>query len=240
MSDKDIYPNVLRTIPPDSVQVDVMHSLLNLFNWTYVSFIYEDTSYGRSGLDAVINKKICLANVLPINSNLLNINSVFNQLKKEKKANVIIVYATLFAARAILLKAYEENFVNKVWILSEASVKDQSIVELSKKFNAHIFSIVPAPGIDKEFESSFLNLNYSEVKFTPWLKRIFHNRSEILKVNNSDVKLKKLKSHFDFSFVGYVRNAILAFTEMVISLLLETGTISPDVFVMYLFIYLFI
>ena len=57
LSDKDIYPNVLRTIPPDSVQVDVMHSLLNLFNWTYVSFIYEDTSYGRSGLDAVINQK---------------------------------------------------------------------------------------------------------------------------------------------------------------------------------------
>ena len=139
---------------------------------------------------------------------------MFNQLKKEKKANVIIVYATLFAARAILLKAYEENFVNKVWILSEASGKDQSIVELSKKFNAHIFSIIPAPGIDKEFESYFLNLNYSEVKFTPWLKRIFHG----LKVNNSDVKLKKLKSHFDFSFVGYVRNAILAYAEMVISL----------------------
>ena len=139
---------------------------------------------------------------------------MFNQLKKEKKANVIIVYATLFAARAILLKAYGENFVNKVWILSEASGKDQSIVELSKKFSAHIFSIIPAPGIDKEFESYFLNLNYSELKFTPCLKRIDSG----LKVNNSDVKLKKLKSHFDFSLVGYVRNAILAYTEMVISL----------------------
>ena len=223
LSDKDIYPNVLRTIPPDSLQVDVMHSLLNLFNWTYVSFVYQDTDYGRSGLDAVINKKICLANVLSVNSNLLNINSTFNELKNEKKANVTIVYATLFVARAILLKAYEENFVNKVWILSEASGRDQSIVELSKIFKAHIFSIIPAPGIDKEFESYFLNLSYSEVKFTPWLKRIFHNSG--LNVNNSDVKLEKLKSHFDFSFVGYVRNAILAYTEMVISLRKHRPTI---------------
>ena len=223
LSNKDIYPNVLRTIPPDSVQVDAMLSLLNLFNWTYVSFIYHDTSYGRSGLDAVVNKKICLANILSINSDLLNINSTFNQLKKEEKVNVIIVYADLFVVRAILLKAYEENFLNKVWILSEASGKDQSIVELSKIFKAHIFSIIPAPGIDKEFESYFLNLSYSEVKFTPWLKRIFHKSG--LNVNNSDAKLEKLRSYFDFSFVGYVRNAILAYTEMIISLRKHRPTI---------------
>ena len=223
MSDKDIYPNVFRTIPPDSVQVKVMLSLLNLFNWTYISFIYHDTSYGRSGLDAVINKKICLANILSINSDLLNINSAFIQLKQDDKANVIIIYGASFVVRAILLKAYAENFINKVWILSEASGKDQFLVELSKKFKAQIFSIIPTAGLDKEFESYFLNLSYSEVKATPWLKRIFHKSGA--NVSNSDVKLEKFESHFDFSFVGYVRNAILAYTEMIISLRKQRPTI---------------
>ena len=50
--------NVLRTIPPDSVQVDIIDSLLNLFNWTYVSFMYEATSYGGSGFDAERNRKM--------------------------------------------------------------------------------------------------------------------------------------------------------------------------------------
>ena len=223
LSDKDIYPNVFRTIPPDSVQVKVMLSLLNLFNWTYISFIYHDTSYGRSGLDAVINKKICLANILSINSDLLNINSALIQLKQDDKANVIIIYGASFVVRAILLKAYAENFINKVWILSEALGRDQFLVELSKKFKAHIFSIIPTAGLDKEFESYFLNLSYSEVKATPWLKRIFHKSGA--NVSNSDVKLEKFESHFDFSFVGYVRNAILAYTEMIISLRKQRPTI---------------
>ena len=43
--------------------------------------------------------------------------------------------------RAVLLKAYHKNLVNKVSILSKASGKDKMILELGKKNNGYIMEI---------------------------------------------------------------------------------------------------
>lgn len=212
LSDKNAYPNVLRTIPADSVQVDAIYSLLRTFNWTYVSLVYEDTNYGHSGFGAIRAKKICLAKSLPVT--LSNIKETYKELANEKKANVIIIYASLRVVRAVLEKAYLENLENKIWILSEASGKSHSLLQLSKKFKAHIFLVIPTAGHDKVFEKYFLNLNPSEVKATPWFKYFF--RKNEININNTNVTLEKFKSSFDFSYVGFLRNALMTYTEMVV------------------------
>ena len=212
LSNKNAYPNVLRTIPSDSVQVDAMYSLLRMFNWTYVSLLYEDTNYGHSGFRAIRTKKICLAKSLAVT--LSNIKETYKELANEKKANVIIIHGSLRVVRAVLEKAYLESLENKIWILSEATGKSHSLLQLSKKFKAHIFLVIPTAGHDKEFEKYFLNLNPSEVKATPWFKYFF--RKNRIYLNNTNVKLQKFKSSFDFSYVGFLRNALMTFTEMVI------------------------
>lgn len=84
LSNKNAYPNVLRTIPADSVQVDAMYSLLSMFNWTYVSLLYEDTNYGHPSFRSIRAKKICLAKSLPVT--LSNINETYKELANEKKS----------------------------------------------------------------------------------------------------------------------------------------------------------
>ena len=37
----------MRTIPSDKNQAEVMVELVKLFNWTYVSIVYEESSYGQ-------------------------------------------------------------------------------------------------------------------------------------------------------------------------------------------------
>ena len=48
LSDKRYYPTFMRTIPSDTYQVQVIIDLILKFNWTYISIIASDNSYGRS------------------------------------------------------------------------------------------------------------------------------------------------------------------------------------------------
>ncbi|ELT99214.1 hypothetical protein CAPTEDRAFT_202414 [Capitella teleta] len=65
LSSEQRYPFFMRTIPSDLYQAEVMVRLVKLFNWTYVSVVYEESSYGQEGFSAVNDRlkqeKICIA-----------------------------------------------------------------------------------------------------------------------------------------------------------------------------------
>lgn len=46
LSNRDRFPYFLRTIPSDVNQAQAMVELVKMFNWTYVSVVYEESSYG--------------------------------------------------------------------------------------------------------------------------------------------------------------------------------------------------
>ena len=47
LSSEQRYPFFMRTIPSDLYQAEAMVRLVQLFNWTYVSVVYEESSYGQ-------------------------------------------------------------------------------------------------------------------------------------------------------------------------------------------------
>jgi metabotropic X receptor len=47
LSSNERYPFFARTIPSDLYQAEAMVRLVRLFNWTYVSVVYEESSYGQ-------------------------------------------------------------------------------------------------------------------------------------------------------------------------------------------------
>ena len=51
LSDKSDYEYFSRTTPSDVFQTQVMAELLEYFNWSYVSVVYTDESYGRVGIE---------------------------------------------------------------------------------------------------------------------------------------------------------------------------------------------
>lgn len=46
MSSRERYPYFLRTIPSDVNQAQAMVEIVRMLNWTYVSVVYEESSYG--------------------------------------------------------------------------------------------------------------------------------------------------------------------------------------------------
>ena len=217
LSNKNEFPNVYRTIPPDSFQVKAMQSLLSIFNWTYVSLIYEETSYGYSGFDAIKKSGLCLSVESSVLSDFSNLNKTFTQLQNDPKANVIILYGSFNLARVVLEWAQKENFKNKIWIISDASGRKPWFIEFKKQFPANLFHIIPTAGLDKEFESFILSHNYSTTHSWPWLRKYFHTKG--IKEPSNPTKLKEFKSEFDFSQIGFVRNAVSAYVESVIQFL---------------------
>ena len=210
LSDTQHYPNVLRTIPSDSVQVEVVKSLLDLFNWSYISLLYEDSSYGKSGRNSII-KKFCLYKEIRINSDYSNINESLNEIRTEGKSKVVILYGLVQLTQAILDAAWHKNISNIVWILSEASGTNAWFLEFRKKFNSVLFHMVPTGSEDPDFQKYFLDLNYSTSVESPWLKTFFEQNG--INDTKSRVKVKDLNKTFDFSYVSFVRNAILTYTN---------------------------
>ena len=210
LSDTQHYPNVLRTIPSDSVQVEVIKSLLDLFNWSYISLLYEDSSYGKSGRNLIINK-FCLYKEIRINSDYSNINESLNEIRTKGESKVVILYGLVQMTQAVLDAAWHKNISNIVWILSEASGINSWFLEFRKKIDSILFHMVPTGGEVPDFQKYFLDLNYSTSLKSPWLKRFFEQNG--ISDAKSTVKIKDLNKTFDFSYVSYVRNAILTYTN---------------------------
>uniref|UniRef100_A0A8W8JRJ7 G-protein coupled receptors family 3 profile domain-containing protein n=1 Tax=Magallana gigas TaxID=29159 RepID=A0A8W8JRJ7_MAGGI len=65
LSSRDRYPFFLRTIPSDVHQAQVMLELVRMFGWTYVSVVYEESSYGMQGFNELEKllkaSEICIA-----------------------------------------------------------------------------------------------------------------------------------------------------------------------------------
>ncbi|KAL5010124.1 hypothetical protein ScPMuIL_012429 [Solemya velum] len=49
LGDKEVYPSFYRVIQEDSVQMQVIISLMKTIGWNYVAIIHEDDMYGRKG-----------------------------------------------------------------------------------------------------------------------------------------------------------------------------------------------
>ena len=46
LSNKDRFEYFSRTVPSDANQTRAMVDLVQLFNWTYISIVYEESAYG--------------------------------------------------------------------------------------------------------------------------------------------------------------------------------------------------
>ncbi|CAH1776113.1 unnamed protein product [Owenia fusiformis] len=103
LSDSNRYPYFMRTIPSDKNQADAMIALVKHFNWTYVSVVYEESSYGQWGFeevkDRLLQNDICLAmsDKLKKDSGVAAegaYDDVVKRLKQKSNARGVIVFGS--------------------------------------------------------------------------------------------------------------------------------------------------
>ncbi|WAR15526.1 GRM-like protein, partial [Mya arenaria] len=103
LSNRDRFPYFLRTIPSDVNQAQAIVELVRMFNWSYVSVVYEESSYGIQGFNEVEKflklQGICIARTEKLlkDSGVPSeefYDKIVNNLKESKNARGVIIFAS--------------------------------------------------------------------------------------------------------------------------------------------------
>ena len=101
LSDKQRFEYFARTVPPDTFQVQALIDILQLYNWTYVSALYSEGSYGESGYDEfyklTVNRSICiaLATKVPHDAKDEFVDNALRSHKKKTTATVVVLFTRM-------------------------------------------------------------------------------------------------------------------------------------------------
>ena len=127
LSDRFKYPNFYRMVPPDSFQAKVMIDLLAHFNWSYISVVHAENSYGYGGLTFMRQhakiKGVCIAKGFPLADDFTEADyeQTIIDLQRIEKSTVVPVFAYDSQMRKLLWAASRLKVTTFTWILSEAA-----------------------------------------------------------------------------------------------------------------------
>ncbi|XP_065680578.1 metabotropic glutamate receptor 3 [Hydra vulgaris] len=217
LDNRVLYPNFFRTVPPDNYQVLFIKDILKNFHWTFVAVIAIDTSYGRAGIEQLIKviendtseEKVCLAftALLPQVYDQSKYSNVVEKLIKESATKVIVVIGTFNLVQNLLIESDSKNLSKRIYLLSEATGKNNWFFKYSNIFQNIFLFIVQTEGEDNSFKKYFFGLTYQNA--SPWLKAVFekHGATESSNTTND------ISQVFDLSLVSFVQNSVKVLIE---------------------------
>lgn len=220
------YPYFYRTIPSDTFQAMFVKDLLTNFNWTYISVIGTDNAYGRSGVNSLKNaikdSDICIGVEALINVNKKHNNSknAIEELYEETLSNVIVFWGSFDSLQSVLMEASIQKLKNKIWIVSEASGRNEWFTTDENKVDGTFLIINPMGGRNLEFEEYFYGLNLLDGYYNPWLETFF-NVHGVNTTHNTNATLRQFSKYFDTAHVGFIQNAVLAYTKSYLNFALD-------------------
>lgn len=105
LSDKGRYEFFARTVPPDTYQAKAIMDVLELFNWSYVSTIHSEGSYGEFGIEVIHSlasaRNICIAvsEKIPHNADDRVFDTALRNLLKKPTARAVVLFTRAEDAR---------------------------------------------------------------------------------------------------------------------------------------------
>ncbi|XP_074640213.1 metabotropic glutamate receptor-like [Tubulanus polymorphus] len=114
LGDRSHLPNHFRFNPPTKYHIRALMQMVNTLNWTYISVIYTDDTYGIHGMKEIIRSassyKICIAFLRMVPSVLTTRQAkiIARNLHENRKARVVMFYGYSSILKSIL-KALEDR-----------------------------------------------------------------------------------------------------------------------------------
>ncbi|XP_077992167.1 metabotropic glutamate receptor 3-like [Glandiceps talaboti] len=123
LSDKSAFPFYLRAVPPDRLQVSVMIDIVRHFNWTYISLINSDGSYGKYGAKEIKRQAalfdICIATAQEVSrfSTEEQIDLMVSNLLEFPNAKAVIIFSVVYMANRVFDAVRRANATDSfIWI----------------------------------------------------------------------------------------------------------------------------
>ncbi|XP_065657034.1 metabotropic glutamate receptor 3 [Hydra vulgaris] len=137
LSQRSVYRNFLRTVPPDVYQAKALLDLIDYFRWTYISLFASDDEYGRFGLEevrkAATEKNICFSVEQLFGASIQDeeVDEVLESIKRNSR--IVILWCDSHNAIKIISKSLERGLQDINWIGTESWGND--IVTMLKQYS---------------------------------------------------------------------------------------------------------
>ena len=177
LSNKNKYPNFLRTLPSDIYQAKAIVALLREFKWTYVNVLASDDDYGRLGFYQLEKElkaaEMCLAEYKIFKRRLSNksLDAIIQKIKKglRKQAKVVILWCQINEAKIIIEEAWRHGLTEVTWLGCETLGNNQDLFELGGMVKGFV-GLKPTLHRVEAFEEYLGNLTSLNKTGNPWIE----------------------------------------------------------------------
>ncbi|KAH8040012.1 hypothetical protein HPB51_009268 [Rhipicephalus microplus] len=237
LSNKKRFEYFLRTVPSDESQVQAMVGIVKLLKWTYVSILYEESTYGNSAFDVLERElgkyNICIAvkEKLTKDSGVaseITYDEIIKKLTNKPRARGVIIFGSDQEVAGVMRAVSRNNATGQfAWIGSDGWSARELVSHGNEPQVEGTLSVQPTAGKVEGFDDYFRALTPYTNRRNPWFIEFWehffgckwngslvtpfnqrHRRSCTGEERISDNKAYKLEAQLQF-----VSNAVLAFAH---------------------------
>uniref|UniRef100_A0A8C6TD51 Metabotropic glutamate receptor 1 n=1 Tax=Neogobius melanostomus TaxID=47308 RepID=A0A8C6TD51_9GOBI len=227
LSDKTLFKYFLRVVPSDTLQARALLDIVKSHNWTYVSAVHTEGSYGESGMevfkDLAAQDGLCIAHSDKIYSNAgeKHYDRLLRKLRERlPKARVVVCFCEGMTVRGLLMAMRRLGIAGEFLLIGSDGWADRVEVVEGYEFEALGGITVKLQSADvSSFDRYFLKLKLSSNHRNPWFPEFWQHRFQcrlpghpqentLYRRNCSGTSL--VDNYVQDSKMGFVINAILA------------------------------
>ncbi|XP_024240809.1 metabotropic glutamate receptor 7 isoform X2 [Oncorhynchus tshawytscha] len=193
LSDDRRYDFFSRVVPPDSFQAQAMVDIIRALDWTYVSTVASEGSYGEKGVEAFqqISKEaggICIAQSLkiPHNPKLEDYDEAIQQLLETPHSRGVIIFASEEDVRGLLNATKRANQVGHfLWIGSDSWGAKSSPIHQLEDVAVGAVTILPKRSSIKGFDEYFTSLTLENNRRNVWFAEFWEENFDCRLLSSS-------------------------------------------------------
>ncbi|KAJ2948831.1 hypothetical protein O0L34_g5759 [Tuta absoluta] len=212
LSNKARFEYFTRTIPSDLHQVRAMVEIVKKLGWSYVSIIYEESSYGIKAfeeLEALLARSgICIAvkEKLVKDSGVADeraYDEIVQKLLTKPRARGAIIFGSDQEVAGVMRAVERINATSSFsWVGSDGWSARSLVSDGNERAVEGTISVQPQANDVKGFKEYFLNLNVKNNKRNPWFVEFWEDHFQCRYPGSPRTPYN---SHYDKACSGYER-----------------------------------
>ncbi|XP_022217275.2 metabotropic glutamate receptor [Drosophila obscura] len=205
LSDKSRFDLFARTVPPDTFQSVALVDIIKNFNWSYVSTIHSEGSYGEYGIEAfhkeATERHVCIAAAekVPSAADDKVFDSIISKLQKKPNARGVVLFTRAEDARGILQAAKRAKLTQQFhWIASDGWGKQQKLLEGLEEIAEGAITVELQSEIIEDFDRYMMQLTPRTNKRNPWFAEYWEDTFNcVLKQVATGLNASAIQTHTD-------------------------------------------